>query len=55
MAVGLGTASARHAEHHRAREYLRLNLGAETYATIVGPVRTEIDTNILRVGMSYKF
>jgi outer membrane immunogenic protein len=36
-------------------EYLRLNLGAETYATIVGPVRTEIDTNILRVGMSYKF
>jgi outer membrane immunogenic protein len=36
-------------------EYLRLNLGAETYATIVGPVRTEIDTGILRVGMSYKF
>ena len=36
-------------------EYLRLNLGAETYATIVGPVRTELDTNILRVGMSYKF
>ena len=36
-------------------EYLRLNLGAETYATIVGPVRTEIDTNILRVGMAYKF
>jgi outer membrane immunogenic protein len=36
-------------------EYLRLNLAAETYATIVGPVRTDLDTNILRVGMSYKF
>jgi outer membrane immunogenic protein len=36
-------------------EYLRLNLGSETYATVVGPVRTDFDTNILRMGMNYKF
>lgn len=36
-------------------EYLRLNLSSETYATVVGPIRTDFDTNILRVGMNYKF
>lgn len=36
-------------------EYLRLNLGAETYATIVGPIRTDLDTGILRLGLNYKF
>jgi outer membrane immunogenic protein len=36
-------------------EYLRLNLGSETYATVVGPIRTDFDTNILRLGMNYKF
>jgi outer membrane immunogenic protein len=36
-------------------EYLRLDLGSQTYATVVGPMRTDFDTNILRVGMNYKF
>jgi outer membrane immunogenic protein len=36
-------------------EYLRLNLGAETYATIVGPIRTDLDAGILRLGLNYKF
>jgi outer membrane immunogenic protein len=42
--------------HVTARiEYLRLNLGAETYATVVGPIRSDVDTNLVRVGMNYKF
>jgi len=35
-------------------EYLRYNLGAQTFNTGGGPVRTDFDTNIVRVGMNYK-
>jgi outer membrane immunogenic protein len=36
-------------------EYLYADLGRETYQTIGGPVRTSIDTSIIRMGMNYKF
>ncbi len=53
--LGLG-AEAAITQNITARvEYLRLNLGAETYATIVGPIRSDLDTSILRLGLSYKF
>jgi outer membrane immunogenic protein len=54
-ALGLG-AEAGITPNITARiEYLRLNLGSQTYATVVGPMRTDFDTNILRMGMNYKF
>lgn len=36
-------------------EYLYADLGRETYQTVGGPVRTSIDTSIIRMGMNYKF
>jgi outer membrane immunogenic protein len=55
LVFGLG-AEAGLTQNLTARiEYLRLNLSSETYATVVGPMRTDFDTNILRMGMNYKF
>ncbi len=36
-------------------EYLYADLGKETYQTAGGPVRTSIDTSMIRMGMNYKF
>jgi outer membrane immunogenic protein len=36
-------------------EYLYADLGKETYQTVGLPVRTGIDTHIIRMGMNYKF
>lgn len=36
-------------------EYLRTDLGSESYATTGGPVKVDFEANILRAGMNYKF
>jgi outer membrane immunogenic protein len=36
-------------------EYLYVDLGNETYASIVGPVNVGFTSNILRAGVNYKF
>jgi outer membrane immunogenic protein len=36
-------------------EYLFVDLGKETYASVLGPTRVGIDTSIVRMGMNYKF
>jgi outer membrane immunogenic protein len=36
-------------------EYLYVDLGRETYTTVGGPVRTGIDTSLVRAAMNYRF
>ena len=36
-------------------EYLYVDLGSATFPTVVGPVSTGLDANILRAGVNYRF
>ena len=36
-------------------EYLYMNLGSETYASVLGPVNVGLTSNLLRAGVNYKF
>jgi outer membrane immunogenic protein len=36
-------------------EYLYMDLGRETYGSVVGPMNVGFTASLLRVGMNYKF
>ncbi|MFG1377143.1 outer membrane protein [Xanthobacter autotrophicus] len=53
--IGAGAEVAFDRNWSARAEYLYVDLGSATYPTVIGPVESGINANILRAGMNYRF